>query len=238
MDAQIRLSAGSIARYNRSFKALMYDLGDFLPVASLTNRALNHWAAGLLEKGRSPEGINLDLRHIRAALRRGEDLGVILIAPKVDMVKAPRRLPRHLTEDDVNRLLAAETNEEFQRIWTFFVWTGFRRKEAHGLKWEDITLGDRPSALVTGKGDRERVVPLLAPALSAMGPPKASGPVFEVGSLDNLTAHFKLTAKKAGLPKARLHDLRHTCLTWLVGKGVPLKLVQDIAGHSTTWVCT
>ena len=232
-DALIRLSPGSIARYRRSFKALMVDVGDFMPVACLTNKALNQWAWSLLEKGRSPEGINLDLRHIRAALRRGEDLGVILIAPKVDMVKSPRRLPRHLTENQVELILEAEADEKFRRLWTFFVWTGLRRKEAHTLMWEDVTLGDRPSMRVIGKGDRERVVPLLAPALEAMGEVKESGPVFNLGGLDNMTAHFKMTAKKAGVPAARLHDLRHTCLTWLVSKGVPLKLVQDIAGHST-----
>jgi len=232
-EAQIRLSPGSIIRYKRSFKALMYDLGDFLPVASLTNKALNQWAADLLRKGRAPEGINLDLRHIRAALRRGEDMGVILIAPNVDMVKVARRLPRHLTEDQVNSILQAEADDKFRRLWTFLVWTGVRRKEAYDLNWEDVTLGDRPSMRVIGKGDRERVVPILSPALEAMGPPQPFGPVFRLGGLDNMTAHFKMTAKKAGAPAARLHDLRHTCLTWLVGKGVPLKLVQDIAGHAT-----
>ena len=30
----------------------------------------------------------------------------------------------------------------------------------------------------------------------------------------------------------RLHDLRHTCFTYLVSKGVNLKVVQAIAGHS------
>ncbi|UQZ87741.1 hypothetical protein C4J81_00390 [Deltaproteobacteria bacterium Smac51] len=232
-DARIRLSATSVVRYKRSFKALMYDLGDFFPVECLTNKQLNKWAYSLLQKGRSPEGINLDLRHIRAALRRGEDLGVIAIAPKVDMVRTPKRLPRHLTMEQFNRIVAAERNELFRRLWIFMVWTGVRRYEAHGLEWECVTLGDNPRMQVVGKGDRERVVPILAPALEAMGRPEVSGRVFEVGSLDNMTAHFKATAKAAGLPKARLHDLRHTCLTLLVGHGVPLKLVQDIAGHST-----
>lgn len=211
----------------------MNDLGENLPVESLTNGKLIHWAASLLKKGRSPEGINLDLRHIRAALRRGEEQGVILIAPKVDMVRVPKRLPRHLTPEQLQKIFDAENNVEFRSLWTFLAWTGMRRQEAYNLQWESVTLGDKPSALVIGKGDRERVVPLLAPALQAMGEPKPVGRVFNLGSLDNWTARFKQIAKKAGAPKARLHDLRHTCLTLLVGHGVPLKLVQDIAGHST-----
>ena len=232
-DARIRLSTGSLERYKRSFKALMYDVGDFFPVESLTSRHLNKWAASKLEKGRSPEGINLDLRHIRAALRRGEDLGAIALAPKVDMVKTAKRLPRHLTKDQVTALLTAENNEQFRRLWTFMLWTGVRRQEAFLLDWSEVTLGEAPIIKVIGKGDRERIVPLLPPAIEAMGEPMACGRVFIVGCLDNMTYHFRLTAKKANLTGARLHDLRHTCLTFLVGHGVPLKLVQDIAGHST-----
>ena len=232
-DARIRLSPTTVERYRYSFKALMYDLGDFLPVASLTTKMINQWAGGLLEKGRSPEGVNFDLRHIRAALRRGEEQGVILIAPKVDMVRTPKRLPRHLTTEQFELILAAETEEKYRRFWLFMVWTGLRRGEALSLDWEQVNLVGKPSMQVIGKGDRERVVPILPPALEAMGPPEAMGPVFRLSCERQVTARFKQAARRAGVPAARLHDLRHTCLTWLVGRGVPLKLVQDIAGHTT-----
>jgi integrase len=45
---------------------------------------------------------------------------------------------------------------------------------------------------------------------------------------------FKPLLKSAGLPKdTRLHDLRHTCATLLLGKGVHPKLVQELLGHSS-----
>jgi integrase len=47
-----------------------------------------------------------------------------------------------------------------------------------------------------------------------------------------VTHHFHKVAQAAGV-KAKLHDLRHTGLTWMVARGVPLKLVQDIAGHTS-----
>ncbi len=149
------------------------------------------------------------------------------------MVRTSRPLPRHLNREQVDQLLAAEVRPDFRRLWVFLIWTGVRRREAHELDWSAVTLGPAPTIRVVGKGDRERVVPLLPPAVDAMGEPRTSGPVFQVGRLDNLTSHFKMTARRAGLPLARLHDLRHTCLTCLVGQGVPLKLVQDMAGHST-----
>jgi integrase len=50
----------------------------------------------------------------------------------------------------------------------------------------------------------------------------------------NLTARsFKPILERAGLPNIRLHDLRHTCATLLLSKGVHPKLVQELLGHAT-----
>jgi integrase len=51
----------------------------------------------------------------------------------------------------------------------------------------------------------------------------------------NLTARsFKPLLDKAGLPRSvRLHDLRHTCATLLLGRGVHPKIVQELLGHAT-----
>jgi integrase len=39
--------------------------------------------------------------------------------------------------------------------------------------------------------------------------------------------------KRAGLPPVRFHDLRHTCATLLLGRGVNPKIVSELLGHST-----
>jgi integrase len=44
---------------------------------------------------------------------------------------------------------------------------------------------------------------------------------------------FKPLHKKAGLPEIRFHDLRHTCATLLLAKGVHPKIVQELLGHAT-----
>ena len=51
----------------------------------------------------------------------------------------------------------------------------------------------------------------------------------------NLTARsFKPLLERAGLARTvRLHDLRHTCATLLLGKGVHPKIVQEFLGHAT-----
>jgi integrase len=44
---------------------------------------------------------------------------------------------------------------------------------------------------------------------------------------------FKPLLEKADLPEIRFHDLRHTCATLLLGRGVHPKLVQELLGHAT-----
>ena len=50
----------------------------------------------------------------------------------------------------------------------------------------------------------------------------------------NLTPrHFKPLLRRAGLPDVRFHDLRHTCATLLLTKGVHPKIVSEMLGHSS-----
>jgi integrase len=50
----------------------------------------------------------------------------------------------------------------------------------------------------------------------------------------DLTTHrFKPLLKRAGLPKIRFHDLRHTCATLLLSKNVNPKIVSEMLGHAT-----
>jgi integrase len=68
---------------------------------------------------------------------------------------------------------------------------------------------------------------------------KDHGLIFAAGvgtpiSPENLVNRsFKPLLKKAGLPQIRFHDLRHTCATLLLGRGVHPKFVQELLGHAT-----
>jgi integrase len=50
---------------------------------------------------------------------------------------------------------------------------------------------------------------------------------------DLITRSFKPLLQRAGLPNIRFHDLRHTCATLLLCRGVHTKLVQELLGHAT-----
>lgn len=231
LAGQTRLAQTTIRRYRDTLDVFENHFGVHCRVDRITSKDISAWAALRLNQGLSAESVNIDLRHIKAFLNRLVDWELIEKCPKIEMVKAPKRLPRHLNESQVQAILDAEPRDQFRRIYTFMVWTGARRSEVVDLCWEDVALGEFPQATITGKGDRQRVIPLMPPAVEAMGPHQTSGPVFNVGKADYVTHRFIKASRAAGIT-ARLHDLRHTCLTWMVAKGLPLKLVQDIAGHS------
>jgi integrase len=61
----------------------------------------------------------------------------------------------------------------------------------------------------------------------------ASGVGTPVNPENLIKRSFKPLLKKAGLPEIRFHDLRHTCATLLLSRGVHPKLVQELLGHAT-----
>jgi integrase len=48
----------------------------------------------------------------------------------------------------------------------------------------------------------------------------------------NFLKRFKAMLRAAGLPEQRFHDLRHYAATFMIAKGVSMRVVMDILGHS------
>lgn len=136
--------------------------------------------------------------------------------------------------------------------------TGVRVSELVGLDLAELDLDTR-SALVTGKGSKQRLVPLGRPAAEAIegylpGRLELRRPEGDPGALFLNARGGRLTrqgvfgivrkhALAAGIPAARIspHVLRHSAATHMVEGGADLRTVQEILGHasvSTTQVYT
>jgi integrase/recombinase XerC len=167
--------------------------------------------------------------------------------------KTRRKLPVHLTLDEVDRLLVAPTADKLlglrDRAFIEVLYSaGIRVGELVGLDWQHIDL-DAAALRVLGKGRKERVVPVGRPALRALatyrdacraaGQDAARGPVFRnhrggrlttrsVGRL--LERHVLVSGTTA---KATPHALRHTFATHLLGAGADLRAIQELLGHAS-----
>ncbi|MBF0186303.1 MAG: tyrosine-type recombinase/integrase [Magnetococcales bacterium] len=51
--------------------------------------------------------------------------------------------------------------------------------------------------------------------------------------LKSVKRSFKTACRKVGIDDFRVHDLRHTCASWLIMEGVLLTTVRDLLGHAT-----
>jgi integrase len=130
------------------------------------------------------------------------------------------------------------------------VTTGMRSGEILGLQWRDVDLdvgtlqvrrtvfNGTVSSPKTARSNRGIRLPKVAvDALRQQ--PRHSEWVFSSKNGTTLSVHnlhnrsWKPLLTRAGLPDIRFHDLRHTCATLLLSKGVHPKLVQELLGHSS-----
>jgi len=194
------------------------------------------------------------LRHFyRFRLRVGaitEDPTLLLDAPKL-----PRPLPKALSESEVEALLGApgdgtplalRDRAMFELIYA----TGLRVSELVGLRTEQVNL--RQGVLrVTGKGGKERLVPLgeeaqhwleryYREARPDLLRGQAVDPVFVTNRRAGMTRQMfwvmvKRHAQRVGIDGRRIspHVLRHCFATHLLNHGADLRALQMLLGHSS-----
>lgn len=178
----------------------------------------------------------------------------------LDSVKIEKQLPRHFTLEDSLRLLDAVDGRNAERdlcILTLFLNCGMRLSELVGINITDIN-GDE--LVVTGKGNKERVVYLNDSCISAIENYLPERNKVETTSTDAYKALFlsergnrisrrtvqtlvEKYVKKLGLDphKYTTHKLRHTAATLMHQSGVDIRVLQEILGHkqlSTTEIYT
>lgn len=126
--------------------------------------------------------------------------------------------------------------------------TGMRVGELTGLDVGDVAFSNR-TAKVTGKGDKQRVIPFGAPAARALerwledGRPRlangrSGGALFlgaRGGRIDQRIVRQTVHeyAHDAGVPDISPHALRHSAATHMLDGGADLREVQEMLGHSS-----
>ncbi len=181
--------------------------------------------------------------------QRADDPVALLPAPRRE-----RRLPHALPLGDVEALLAHPQGEEplalrDRAMLELAYGSGLRVSELVGLLRGNLDLAGR-ALIVTGKGDKQRMVPFGRSALSALrswlerGRPQLAprarhdavfvnargGVLSRMGWWKILRAH----ARGAGVT-ARVHPhvLRHSFATHLLEGGADLRVVQELLGHAS-----
>ena len=172
-----------------------------------------------------------------------------------------RRLPKAISVDAVERLLeaAGSTADPDPRVLRdralleFLYGTGARISEVTGLDVDDLDhLARDPAVLLTGKGSKQRYVPVGSYAVAALdaylvrGRPvlagkaarKASPAVFLNARGGRLTRQgawgiLREAASRSGESDVSPHTLRHSFATHLLDGGADIRVVQELLGHAS-----
>jgi integrase len=206
-------------------------------LAELTLRHFEEYKADRLETVK-PGTVNLELRVLRSLFTRAVEWGYLKDNPVrlVRQLRIDQKEPRFLTLDESRKLIEA-ADGQMKTFVALALHTGLRRGELVDLQWDDISLRKRELRVRRSKGKRFRVVPLnkIAHQHLAKNARHASSPfVFHRSSGNQwveMRKPFWKALDRAGLPRIRIHDLRHSFISNLIASGVDVRAAQELAGH-------
>jgi integrase/recombinase XerD len=251
------LAARRAPRTVDAYRRDLAQLGAFLgaPVASATVEDLERYLAQLRADGLSSATIARRTAAVRTFFRHQQLLGARDDNPAAALAtpRRTRRLPHTLSPREAERLIDAANGVaprtlRDRALVELLYGAGLRVSEAVGLDRRAIDLDER-LVRVTGKGGKERVVPVGRRAVDALrrylsrGRPyldrrhrpelflnAKGGPLTRAGAFLIL----RRLAARAGLEPERIHPhlLRHSFATHLLEGGADLRSVQEMLGHA------
>ena len=246
------LARHTLESYERDLTRLQeWASGTGKQIAELTRPDLRKWIASLSRDGLAPTSIARAVSATRGFFKFLMLDGHIKSHPAEDL-DTPQRfsyLPKFLTEDEIDRLLAApniSTPEGIRdrAVLEVMYASGLRVSELVALKQADVDL--LAGLLVChGKGSKERRVPLGKSSIHWLQQYAAVKAGYGKQSFPNVFLHrgkpftrhiawamIKRHAERAGIKNVSPHTLRHSFATHLLQRGADSRSVQALLGHS------
>lgn len=228
-----------------------------VPPGRVTLAHLRSWLADQVDSGAEPATLQRRVSCARGFFAWAHGEGVIASDPatRLRAPRRPRTLPEAPTETQVGDAIASLASaaadgdpialRDMALVELLYA-SGLRISEACELGLRDVDF-ENSTVRVLGKGDKERTVPMGAPARRALdawlavrdrvavpdSPPRlflgARG-----GGLDPRVARRVVhTATAAGGASVGPHALRHAMATHLLAGGADLRSVQELLGHAS-----
>ncbi|NNC10282.1 site-specific tyrosine recombinase XerD [Planctomonas sp. JC2975] len=259
------LSRNTVAAYRRDLKAYLAWLDDkgLTDLGSIGSRDVDDFARYLNTRGEADAAQTLGAASVARMLSTVRGLHRFLLeegevaedaARDVRPPKLPSRLPKALTVTQVEALLASTDGDEpalirDKALLELLYATGARVSEAVDLNVDDVI--DREVIRLTGKGSKQRIVPLgryareavddylvrVRPQYSMRG--KATPALFLGARGARLSRQSAWLIIRAAAERAQLtasvspHTLRHSFATHLLEGGADVRVVQELLGHSS-----
>lgn len=226
-------------------------------IDELTRPVIENWIRwGRTERNWSPKTVRSSLMSLSVFLNWCVKEGLIDVNPAKDIKKPrlPKKIPKHLTIPQAEQLLqwaqaypyhyAFEKNRAVA-ILAMFIYSGVRYQELINLKLSDVDLTYKTIRVISGKGDKDRLIPLsnnlegyLIPYLKERENINPYSLYFFVSKkirgkmsdnvIKRLFAKLELKTKQHIYP----HMLRHTFATLMLEGGCDIFSLSKMMGHS------
>jgi integrase/recombinase XerC len=261
LDGERRASSHTIAAYSRDLAGFLDfltghlggppTLADIGGLLAADYRAYLAHRAAEVERPSIARGLSVVRGFVRFLDRRGLASNAalaVLRAPKL-----PHSVPKALSVADAAEIIEASDTlvaSAWQArrdiaVLTLLYGCGLRISEALGLTRAEAPQGDQIA--ITGKGRKDRLVPVLPAVRQAIAdylaacpyPLSRDGPLFvgtRGGPLSPRHVQRQMTnlRRALGLPEtATPHALRHSFATHLLGGGGDLRAIQELLGHAS-----
>ncbi len=247
LDAEKGLAENTLEAYRR-------DLGNFLEfcgcnVADIRRSQLNSYILKLRDKKYSPTSVARKIASIRGFFKWlcaneicSSDPTLTLEQPKL-----PQKLPKVMTIEEIETILKQNLTPEQKVIVELLYGCGLRVSELVNLELNNIDINAR-YLQCTGKGSKERIVPLGKKACKAIKDylPQRD---YLINKSRRNTKKLLITETGRTLTRQDVynfiseqgkkihkhispHTLRHSFATHLLENGADLRIVQELLGHS------
>ena len=235
------------------------------PWKQCTTDDFRDYLFAIMKRGQARSYVRLQFSAIRAFYKFLVDRKKLRVDPlrQLQLPKLEKKLPLVLTRQQIEELLAAPLKIEKEHaapdwmplrdaaVMELFYSSGLRLSELAALDVDDVDLYTE-SVRVFGKGRKERVCPVGAPALEAIQKYRSaanvhSGALFLNKSRRRISSQsiwliLKRYLRHTSIPiSISPHKLRHSFATHMLDRGADLRSVQSLLGHaslSTTQIYT
>jgi len=211
------------------------------PVSAITRVSVESFRQKRLQQGASPAEVNREIAVLRHALNYAVNLELLSSNPASRLGALKEKGEdawQVLSKEEAARFLNA-LPDDVRPIFEFALATGLRMGNILNLRWKQVDLKQRRLTIpgAETKSGKPLILPLSDWAVRTLQKQKRSSEyVFPNPGgkpYSDLRKSFHKALEKAGLPRIRMHDLRHTFASWAIQAGVDFRILKELLGHST-----
>jgi integrase/recombinase XerC len=251
LKVERRMSVHTLDNYGRDLRALAawMEQSGIASLRALGGEQLRTFIASEHRRGLSPTSLQRRLSALRSLFKHLVSRGELPGNPAQGLraPKAGRKLPQVLDPDETAQLVQVATDTPLGRrdraMLELFYSSGLRLSELCALRWRELDL-DEGLVQVTGKGNKQRVVPVGSHARAALAawradtPSTPTAPVFPGRgnapiSPRAVQLRLRAAARAQGVWKrVHPHLLRHSFASHVLESSGDLRGVQELLGHA------